>query len=344
MNKKKIEVETQDVEERSSIILFIEWDGKTPPPTFYNRMHEYGLYSRRKRMQSPVEIEESGQSLYEWRASQTGKNKTQHVRGIVLQEGVIQCSTAEMARNIQQTAFKHGAINVMVGNYITTSLKMGEKDLAAFMANEKKVSKRGPKVKVEAGRYTVTCYAEGRTYEVLADSMPTECTECGSIRVSARIGKQVSFHNKFPIKDKLMLENLGDALKFWSATRFYNGVFEVPMFYSDKKHQMPPILQGIYSIPDGLWEFIDTLKECAGEGNVSQLLDDVGADMMQFLRLMDLAYCAAQRSKDTRQVDRIKQIGNYLQKDGAAYYDLTAPDSIDIVDIVSMDNDYYKYM
>lgn len=339
MAKKIKPEEMVETQENSSILVVIEWNGETPPPTFYNRMHSYGLYSRRKRMETPAQIEESGQSIYEWRANQTGKEKTDQHRGIVLQEGVIQCHSASMANTIKETAFQYGAKNVIVGNFITTALAMSEKDLDAFMAVETRISKRGPKAKVEEGRYTVTCFEKGRTYEVKSMSMPTNCPECGSVRNQVRLGRQVSFSFKCPVTSNLMSSaNYYEMVGFWNRTRFHNSSFEIPMFYDDNKHEMPPQMDK-NAIPDCITAFFNS-EALMHEDLIADIKDNPKA----FMNLLDLVYCASQKNKSERKIERVQVIGDYLQGDGENIYDMSVPATLDIIDVVAMDREYIKYM
>jgi len=345
MAKKK---DSNATEERSSIVVMIEWDGKTPPATFYNRLHDYGLYSRRSRFQTKDEILESGVSLYEWRASQDGKKKNSQTRGIVLQEGMIQCSTASMAAAIKQIAINMNAKHVVVGNFISSDITMSEKDLAQFMAIETKVSKRGPKARLEQGRYTVTCFDEAMTFEVESDSIPTHCPNCSSVKNDVRLGKQISFSWDFSSPYNNFIEDTAceDIFSYWVRTRLSTGKFEVPMIYDDKVHPLPfrHVGDEIEQVPQHIVSFFYYLMK-EKDGNIPNIITDMIDTPRSVLKLVDDIYCAGLKSLAERKLERRRVIGDYLNLDGSNYWELQVPDDLDMVDLVQIDREtYFKYL
>lgn len=350
-----VEVEEYEPQQDSSIFVLIEWDGYKAPATFYNRLHAYGLYSRRARYMKPDQIAESGESLYEWRSNRPGEKKSRNNRGIILQEGIIQCNSASLAAEIKQVAVSLKAKNVIVGNFIVSSFVLPQKDLDVFTALEKKTAKRGAKARVEAGRYVVTCFDEAKTFEIESETLPAHCPNCGSARTDVRLGKQVAFSwDAFPEFDITDSHDCMDIVSFWMRTRFSNasaGKFEVPMMYEDKKHPFPAQDTGI------LMDAPDMIKNLWNSMNIDgtfseQLVNDIKNDAKATLQLLDDLFCASLKNKASRKLERIKVWGRYLQTEGDNLYDPNPPIAFDIVDLVQIDDarpeehkvDWFKYM
>lgn len=331
---------TEEGEQRAAIFVAIEWDGNKPPATFYNRLHQYGLYSRRSLEEKNVAFESDNASLYHWRSTQNGKKKTETMSGLVLQEGMILVNSASMAEFIMYEAKRLGAKHVIVGNLSMSDFAIGEQDLRVLDQMHKVVSKRGPKKSAEEGRYVVTCYDEARTYEVLHEAQPIQCPMCNSVKIEVRSGKQYTFtHDPKETNDK------GDVTAYWSRTRFAGSNFEVPVFVSLTKGKplapFPPIefdKKAFINIIASL--DIDTTMN-------SNWYNDIwrnGTDAIAMMHLLDVMYCAAKKNKAQRKLERVKVIIDYFASEGENDYDFSVPEKVDIIDLVQIDRSYAKYL
>lgn len=103
----------------TTIVVVIEWNGKKPSSTFYNRLHSYGLYSR-----SPKQADQEF-SLLEWRASQRGSKKHESSRGVILQEGLIVVNSLTLAEDIARWAkHENKAALVQIGHMTVSDFTM----------------------------------------------------------------------------------------------------------------------------------------------------------------------------------------------------------------------------
>jgi hypothetical protein len=304
----------------SMIVVIIEWDGRKPKTSFYNRMHEYGLYVR---MGAGTE-----QSLLEWRASQRGKKKNAHSYGVVLNESTIAVSSQSLARDIAAWAEEYGAKMVYTGLMSVTKFVMSDKDHKHFMRMQQSISKRGPKVTSETGVYTVTCFDEVRTFAVDLTSEPVQCPWCGCSNIQTRMGQVQTFHS-YQQADC----SVGD---YWLRTRFASHQFEIPVLKENK------LGEAIYpspkfNVPDvKVPEFVD-LPEA--------MLVRLGEDAEYCFRAYDVAWCVSKMNPMSRSQGRIGVINSYAMSGGQNFLSFVPPaNGLDLVDLCILEEAYTEYL
>lgn len=332
--------EESELEIRSSIYVGIEWGGRKPPATFYNRLHEYGLYSRHdKKLLEEV-------SLYEQRSRHLGKHKNDETHGLILQEGIITCSTASMAKAIMYQAKLCGAEHVWTGNITLNPLLLDARDIAIFDTQQIQRSKKGPKAIIEEGRYTVTCFDEARTFEVQSRAIPYSCPQCNSVRFDARLGKM----SMFAWRD---IADFSDLKHVWMATRFFQGKFEVPEFVENKKGHLATAIP--MTIPQGsVRESYDVFSYFGNnEDQITSMFDNLNIASKQkhsrdllsvSLHILDVMYAASKKTISERKVERLNLISDYWANGGTGDLDMTPPDYLDIMDLVQIDRSLSAYL
>ncbi|MGW8177826.1 MAG: hypothetical protein ACWGQW_03415 [bacterium] len=193
-------------------VVLIEWDGKAPPTTWYNRLHDYDLYIR-------------GDGRDDKEESPLARRYSEYRNGVVFQEGAIVVHSQSFAHLLAGYAQQCGAKTVSVGLMTVEQYIMTDDDSHVFERIVAATSKRGPKSKAGAGTYTVTCFEEGHSVEVDLKEPPQVCPICS--------GFQITWH-KGTRKD-VAFSNHGNAFEYWKDTRFCTGVFEIPNATFDAK-------------------------------------------------------------------------------------------------------------
>lgn len=191
-------------------VVMVEFDGHQPNGTYYDRLHELGIYSRlgnRDEYNSPL-------------ARRNSTNRKDNA--IVAQEGMFMCKSRDMARTIANIADDAGASMIWTGMMTMDEFRMSEQDLNVWNQYKKSVGRRGPKPAEERGRYTIMCFQEATSFEVELDSIPFTCPSCNSFHFRARRGQK---------RDYAIPANWDgvDPWEYWQATRFgKDGQFEIP--------------------------------------------------------------------------------------------------------------------
>ena len=301
----------------NSVIVIVEWNGKKPPTSFYNRIHEYGLYSR---VAKPSDDEEDdSRSLLERRASR---------HGVIMQEGLFIVETRSLATTIAYWAKRYGAEVVKIASMnfqeITGDENFGENDLAVLRGLEDKMSKRGPKPAEDHGNYVVTCYDECRTYETECDSPPVMCKYCASHNIQNRRGNRVVYPE---------VGSEGTIEKWWKVTRFATGQFEIPETYEPNTNKLPSPVAEITPRVD--------MPKVVIDDNVKSEMGRAGF----YLHLMDVAFCVSKFSDKRRLSNRLDVLSAYAQVDGEKKFYPFSPatdGSIDIMDLCTVDPDTFS--
>lgn len=280
-------------------LVIFEFGGRKPSSTFYNRLHEYGLYSR-----GPADREEV--SLLEWRDSQTGPKKTSGMRGIVIQEGVIAVSSATLAKDIAYWAKREGAPIVWVGDLTLVDFVMSEKDFKRYETIQQSVSKRGPKVEAEAGTYTVTCYDEVATFVIEANSLPWNCPSCGGSNCQARLGQRPVFPDTFDCSRE----------DYWLRTRFQNSTFEIPILSPQPGVKAPRSTPSVANLEVPV---LDTAL-------ATEVFVESFSSVDQFwFSVADTLYCVGRLPASARLQGRLATIEAYARADGTQLISFNAP-------------------
>lgn len=183
-------------------IVLIEWDGRKPPTTFYNRMHALGL-----RVHGDHDI-----SVLDRRAV-LGKNEG----SVVLQEGAIMCAEESLAREVAMIATTLNAKVVKIGTIEPTFFTATTEDVKVHDRIEALCGKKGrPSVSEEPQRYTVMCLSEMKSYTVDDVRFVANCPKCGSLHIKTFIGDVHGY--RWPD---------GENFASWQRVRFAEGQFGV---------------------------------------------------------------------------------------------------------------------
>lgn len=302
----------------TAIVVIIEWNGKKPSSTFYNRLHAYGLYSRQPSSNS----EEF--SLLEWRANRQGSNKRESKRGLILQEGLIVVNSLTLAEDIARWAKNENkAALVQIGHMTVSDFTMTERDFQVFDKLQQAVSKRGPKVVGDAGSYAVTCFDDVKTYSIQAESLPVMCPTCGGSNVQSRMG-QLHIYQQYD-------ERHDDKYLYWMGTRFGEGSFEVPVLKANE-------VGTFYPTPKSAKVNLSTM-DLSDEFYTSQSAPD------DYFHLMDVAYCVSTMQPMHRLEKRLMVIDAYVRSGGEHFMTFNAPTKgIDLLDLCTLENAYTAYL
>jgi hypothetical protein len=316
----------------SVILVLIEWGGKKPPSTFYNRLHEYGLYSRRG-------ADSSGEmSLLEWRATRHGRWKTSEHRGLVTQEGAIVVSSRTLANDIAAWAQEYGASVVQISSMVIEDFTMEERDQAQFQKLKQSVAKRGPKRLDDRGMYVITCLDCCVSYDVQLDSLPFHCMGdgqsggCGGSNIQSRLGLRSVFQ-PYPVEQD---DRFGaPRLAWWKRTRFASEQFEVPVILEPNSERLIPVPR-------------ETVPQ-VDEPTLVELPDGLRGEMRDWIvwmHVMDVAWCVTRYSEKRRLENRVMTLNAYAVSGGDNYYSFVAPGvgAVDILDLCSVDGGLSRFL
>lgn len=306
----------------SSIVVVVEWDGKKPSSTFYNRLHEYGLYSKGR--------DKSEFSLLEWRSTRKGTLKRDSRNGFVLQEGLIVVSNMTLAKDIKYWAEQEGAELVQIGFLNLADFKMSPKDIEHYNRFTTVVSRRGPKPESEKGVYIVTCYDEAKSYEVDTTSIPVMCPMCHGSNVQSRMGRLPRYQ-----KYNEQIAQFDTVEDYWIRTRFSSGQFEVPF------------------IDDGSDDVFANLPKEIVTAELPKLSKTLPAPMKEAMqgdssisdKVFDAAHCVNKMSEQTRNMGRLAVVNAYIMAGGQAFLSWTAPDDgVDTVDLCIVNEEFKVWL
>lgn len=310
-------VETQEA--TAVFMVVIEWAGKKPPSTFYNRLHEYGLYSR-----APKDTE---LGVLQWRSNRGGKRKSSSKHGIILQEGLIAVSSMTLAKDIAAWAQDLGAEVVQVGHMVVSEFQMSDKDQSAFFDLKHAVEKRGPKSKADAGTYTITCLDEVMSYTIETESKPMVCGKCGGSNILSRLGSLPNYQRYDRQYDD-------ELFSYWKRTRFAGGQFEIPRLLTSSS-------KIIYPSPKVLTiRNIDLPHLQLPE----ELIDKMDSSIDLAYHIWDVAWCVSRHSFTRRLDERLAVIASYAKQGGETYYSFNPEEgSLDILDMAICDLTLLEY-
>ena len=302
--------------------LIIEWDGKKPPTSFYNRMREYGLSVRGRG--GKAKGLENDQTPLARRLFHTKKGW-----GVIAQEGIILVETENLLQQLTQWAQYYGARSVMTGRFLIEQTALEESDRGALEAFVKAWTKTGPKRAAELGIYVITCRDELKTFERELEATPLQCPDCLSTNFNARMGKQDVFMSaKYRADDMPLFD-------YWLATRFSTGMFELPIMVNS--HKAGEI------IPPSPKDVIRKLK--LPEVRVDPILFKSDDDL---LHIYDLSYVLSKMSRKDRINGRLRVLlaYNIANAEGGTVYSMAikGDGSLDIVDLCVLDNQMTRYL
>lgn len=258
-------------------VTVIEWDGKTPPTRYYNRMHKLGLYVRGDDDEKNPLVRRTPVHL-----------RDQGLENIVFQEGCVVCSSEALAQTVARYARAEGAVSVQVFAVHRTEGYLNPADARIFAQLEGKLGRRGRPVG-EKTNHTVTCLEEAMTYFVEQEEVhAVNCPSCKSPHIYDRQGEVNNW--KFPD---------GELFGAWKKHRFATGRFEIAN--TDSGDQAPPTPQ-----------IIDNEKEVIDRMNKSETLR-AQIDAVEFrigrevaTRMLDGVFCAlAYNDKERRRDARL---------------------------------------
>lgn len=205
---------TLDDFEEFTIAVSIEWDGKPPKMTWYDRLHRKGIRVR------GGDVKEFPTVL----ARRRSLDSEHRNNGVVFQEGLYLVRNQDLANELAFEAEQFGATSVMIGRIFMDRFTVPAGDVEVLEDYFLKTSRRGRKPVDEIGRYTVTCLEELMTFEMELTAQPIACPSCESFRFYAHMGKPKVFQT--PKWNKI-----DDLWDYWKRTRFDSqGRYEIPTY------------------------------------------------------------------------------------------------------------------
>ena len=300
-----------------TIAVSIEWDGKPPRMTWYDRLHRKGIRVRggdASEFKSPLARRQSLDSNHQ-------------NNGVVFQEGLILCRNQDLANELAYEAEQFGAINVMVGRIFMDRFSAGAQDVEVLENYFLKTSKRGRKPIEQAGKYTITCLEELLSYEAELDAQPVVCPTCQAFRFYAHVGNQKVFQQP-------KWNEIDNMFDYWLRSRFdINGLFDIPQYVSRSKENMaliPPETPS-YAIP---------------EFNL-YLPDNIKWTPELRLRAWDACYALSSKSETDRLSGRLGVLGAYWNAGGQdTSYTMAEPeDGYDLIDVcILLRKEFSRYL
>lgn len=242
-------------------IAVIEWDGKQPPTTYYNRLRSMGLKVRGDKEKAPVVRRASTARTfsqgYEWidsdermernsRWGETGRyagreakatdihhgleseipdmmEESTDVVSTIAQEGVVLCASEYLAEMVCHIAIRYGAKTAMVGRTDLRSPGM-DKDVNTAIAKLDAVAgKRGrpPSNVVGKRLYSYTCLECNDSGTVQLDTTPIYCYRCRSPLINVTEGARPLVAH---VSNAGIIDAI-DAMTYWNATRWWSGKY-----------------------------------------------------------------------------------------------------------------------
>ena len=297
------------------ILLVIEWDGKPPVMTWYDKLHRMGIWVQ------GGDVNEYPSPLSR-RQSITGR-KGGRGNALVIQEGVFLCRNVDVAKELGSLATDYGASIKILGNLFVTDFALSQSDIFALDEFKRVTSKRGRKRAEDKGRYVVTCLAEGQTFEAELDAQPVVCPDCGSFRITAHIGQRPVYQPPS-----------GDMKSYWLRTRFDDeGRFEIPEI---SKTGNPPreLAAAAFEIP-ALFDEAQFLMNIAKTEQYKSVQLDV----------LDALYCLTKLGESERMTERYNIIGSYIGSGGTKPYLMGRPEhGYDLVDLCIIRPAFKKFL
>lgn len=294
-------------------IVMVEWDGRTPPTTWYNRLHKEGLYVRGSKDQTPLA-----------RRAQLGTSSA----GVVYQEGCIICQSEGLARSVASYAWEQGATNVSVGLVRLDQFNMSERDHAILDSLNAVWGRRGRKSSADQGDYVITCLEDAHSWQVESDDKPMICPQCGSPMITWRKlgmddqpGLQVGSY-------EIGLAMAGSLLQLWLDTRHQVGKFERPTSLAGLKYDLRTVAQGVYEA--------DVVKRFASSKLAAELQADPIVTTSDILDIMDALQCLTKLSTEIRLNKRILALEDYYKQGGQAELRLSVPADPDMVEAAAV--------
>jgi len=189
-------------------IVVIEWDGKQPSTTYYNRMHALGLFVRGGEKQAGGKG--YTQSPLTRRAISDGS--------VVAQEGAVLCASESLARAVSMYAQDDGAAFVKIGTVDAKTFHATKEDIAVYQRIEGVFGRRG-RPTGKKSTWVITCLEEMKSFRHDDEAYAVgRCPHCSGVRINSRPGERIAL--KFP--------EMGDVFEGWVRHRFAAGQFEQP--------------------------------------------------------------------------------------------------------------------
>lgn len=182
-------------------IVVIEWDGRQPSTTYYNRMHALGLRVRNgERTDSPLARRQIADG------------------SVIAQEGAVLCASESLARAVAMYAQDDGAAFVKLGTVEAKTFHAAQEDVETYQKIEAVFGRRG-RPSGQKSTWVVTCLEEMKSFlHSEEDYAVGRCPHCSGVRIKSRPGEMFS----------LMFPDSGNIIEAWTRHRFTTGNFELP--------------------------------------------------------------------------------------------------------------------
>ncbi len=294
--------------EKTGFLLLIEWDGKTPPTTWYNRLHAYGLWTRGDKEISPLARRESE-------------------KGFIFQEGALMLRSRSFAELLIAEARHCKAKSISLSHITTEDITLSPQDEAIYFKIIEDKSKRGPKRHKDGGMYQITCLEEARTSYWKLTEAPYNCQECGSTRIQYQKGK----------KAKSISPQANSIEEAWITARFHSSFFQLPPIDTKKGTPIEYDPSFLANINPTAWGYAQ---------EATHILTKLKVNPKLKYRGMDVGYCIGllQESKEARLRRRTDTLEKYYRNGGEKYYSMSVPKNLDIIDLASMDSVFMELL
>jgi len=206
-------------------VVLIEWDGKKPPTTYYNRLESIGLVVRGNKEDRNL----SPMVRREMRVPEKLRTNNGDIPSIIFQEGAVMCSNEQLARTVAQYAHEARAKNVVIVSGMAEEYAMDVNDAKVMNKLENMLGRRGrPAKDMTKQNWTVTCHDECAVYRVEDAKYVPTCPRCHSPNIFSRVGDIAAY----------AMPTGGDIFECWKRLRFSTGRFEV---CEEGQSEAPPI-------------------------------------------------------------------------------------------------------
>lgn len=269
-------------------IVIIEWDGKSPPTTYYQRLGKMGLHVRGDKDEAIVP-----------------RRRTRDGAGLILQEGCVVTASETLAHAVAALAKEHGArlVQIYSAQVETEDYVISDDDRQWLDWVNSIYGKRGHP-QGDPTPMVVTCYECGLSYTTDPIRDTANCPGCHGLNIATRRDVQYG----------VQPYNGTDPFKWWFGANFITGAFETPIF--DATMPPPPALDptGFQFTEPGEREVVEMMQKSPV---VKKVVDALVAKKQPdwALHYLTAVLCSrAHHDKERRRTDRVAVITKLFER------------------------------
>lgn len=270
-------------------IVIIEWDGKSPPTTYYQRLAKMGLHVRGDKDQDIVP-----------------RRRTRDGAGLILQEGCVVTVSESLAHAVAPLAKEYGArlVQIYSAEVVTEDYAVTERDREQLDFLNSVYGKRGHPTG-DPTPIVVTCYECGLSYTTEPMRDTANCPVCHGMNIATRKDVQYAVHPYTPGSD---------LFSWWFGANFQTGAFETPVF--DPSMPPPPALDPAtldYFEPQEK-RVVEMLRQSPTVKLIVDKLQKIGQTDWALHYLTAVLCSRAHHDKDRRRQDRVSVITKLFER------------------------------